>query len=259
MCDVDWSMLLEYVKVVLAWPPLAFVGGLLFVWHVRVDIAKLIARVEKVKAGSVEATMGAAQQAQAAKVENTFPLPGEGPGEASGAPETEPPVAPQAHAQPQEAQNAHALPEPTDWTITEEAQNLAPQVPGGDLQVVAQWVHKNPGPTVRDFIMVNAALRAERCFNLIFGTQVVVLEYLRLAPGTHNMADLLPFHERHVALIAATQPVAVPVYLAFLLNQGLMENVGPPDGPLYRITRFGEHFLEYIKQFYPLMWNKRGL
>ncbi|MEJ8859835.1 hypothetical protein WKW79_35155 [Variovorax robiniae] len=231
----------------------------MFVWYFRAEVARLIARVEKVKAGNVEATLGAAQQqAQAAKVEVTFPLPGEGPGETLDAPvPTGPAVQAQVPAQPQIA--GEAQPDAIDWTISEEAHNLAPPVPGGDLQAVAQWVHRNPGPTVRDFIMVNAALRAERCFNLIFGTQVAALEYLRSLPGSHLMVDLLPFHERHVELMQVQPAISVPTYLSFLLNQGLIANVGPPEGPLYSLTPFGEHFLGYIKQYYPLGWDKRPL
>lgn len=257
MYEVNWLVLLEYVKVALSWPPLVFIGVMVCLWRFQAEIARVIARLEKFKAGSVEAVIGAAQQAQAAKVETTFPLPGEGPGESLA-----PPVPAAVHQAPQE-QPGQLMPqgdaqEPAfDWTIAEEAISLAPA--GVDLNAVAHWVHRNPGPTVRDFVMTNSSLKAERCFNLIFGTQVDLLEYLRLSPGSHPLGDLMPFHEKHVALVAAPQPVAIHAYLAFLLNQGLMENVGPPEGPLYRLTRGGDWVLGYIKQFYPLVWNKRAL
>lgn len=107
--------------------------------------------------------------------------------------------------------------------------------------------------------MLNAALQAERCFNLIFGTQVELLEYLRLMPGEHLTVDLLSFHEKHLSLVDTPQPLTVPDYLEFLLKQGLMENVGPVGGPKFRLTKFGEHFLVYIKQYYPFIWNQRWL
>jgi hypothetical protein len=248
-CGADWAMLLEYLKVLLSWPPLVFVGAMICIWRFEAEIARLIARLKEFKAGNVSAVIDTAQQAQAGKVEVSLP------GTAVAGPVAQH-QAPQVELAPQAAQ-ANGQAPGIDWTIAQEAVDLSP--PGVDLQVAAAWIHRNPGPTVRDYVMAMTGLKSERCFNLIFGTQVELLEYLRVSPGNHTLVDLMPFHELHIALASAPQPVAIHAYLEFLLIQGLMENVGPPDGPLYRISRFGEWFLAHIKQYYPMVWNRRGL
>ncbi len=241
MCEVDWAMLLEYLRVAASWPVLLFIGAMVFVSRFNSELRSLLDRIKEIKAGSMYAGLETAQQQAQAKV----PLP------------PVPGVAPDVADQPHPVPHVGGQEPGIDWTVPADVVELLP--PGTDLQAAMQWARANPGPTLRDYLLMANSLRAERSFSLIFGTQVEILEYLRLNIGDHAIADIRPYYEKHVAIVAAPQPVAVLVFLSFLMTQGLIENVGPPDGPLYRLTRFGGWFLGYIKQFYPLMWDKRPM
>lgn len=232
MCYIDWPLVLEYLKVVLSWPPLALIGVLVFLWRFGDHFAKLIDRIKEIKYPGGSATLEAAQQVESTKGLADVSLPG--------------PAA-------LEHQPANAA---IDRSFPADLVPLLP--PNSHVEMAIEWAHRNPGPSVKDYVLQMLGYKGERTFNFIFGTQVDLLEYLRTSPGGHTLADLVPFYDKHVLLLDGNAERTIYDYLLFLQNWALIANSGPPDGPLYELAPFGKWFLDYIKQFYSLQWNKRA-
>ena len=235
MCEIQWLTLLEYFKVLLSWPPLLFCGGLLVIKRFDKNIRELIDRVKSIGYPGGTATLSEVAQKTEASSPSNIELPG-------------------ADAPPIAQQHPHQANEVVDRTFPPD---LAALLPNADINAAIEYARLNPGPVVRDY--VDLAMRAgfERTFNLIFGTQARLLDFLRTSGGARPIPDVAPFFDEHKRL-TGNENAALLDYMHFLLTQGLVENVGPAEGPLFRITDIGGRFLDYIKQYYGLRWDKQA-
>lgn len=241
-------MLLEYAKVTFSWPPVIAVFLFWFVRRFSGQIADLIDKIKSVKlpgGSEVMISEKELQQEMAAPAGFDFPRTSEEDIGGKGQADLSSP------AQKLEAQEG---PSP-NFAYSGRARKLYPTI---DPDPVVKWMHENPGPAFEEYLDKVFQLHCERTFNMIFGTQVQVLEYLNspTLTGTSPAATFVPFYDRHVLLTTRTERTLLD-YLGFLVARGLVENVGPPEGPLYRISEAGRQFLQYIKQFYPLQWSSK--
>lgn len=257
MCGINWTTALEYLKVALSWPPLLTIFLFWFVRRFSQKIAELIDKIRLAEFGGSKFTFeGAAKQQEAALPPALLP-------------QTEPaPVVPPNTDHTQGTGKATAnisMPMPTvhanggptiNFKYSQRAKHLYPST---DPEPFVQWMHLNPGPAFDDYIDKVLQLNYERTFNMIFGTQVQVLESLNdpTLHGPSPSAMFVPHYERHLSLTGRSDR-NFNDYLAFLVARNLVQNVGTPEGPLYQIAPAGKEFLGHIKQYYPLQWNSKA-
>lgn len=248
MWGIDWAMSLEYLKVIFSWPP---VLALFLYWFVRrftEQISDLIGKIKGFKLpGGSEVMLAEKEQQQENALPPRIDFPGPSDQQEIGKGHVDLSI-------PSPTLEAHDGP-PINVAHFERAKGLYPTV---DPVPVAKWMHENPGPAFEDYVDKVFQLHCERTFNIIFGTQVQVLEFLGNPTLTSPSpsATLVPLYERHTALTGRSERT-LSEFLGFLVVRGLVENVGTVEGPLYRITQAGREFLQHIKQYYPLQWNSK--
>jgi hypothetical protein len=231
MCTIDWALLLEYLKVALSWPPIAFLISLLVLGRFRSAIDDFLKRlVEGNIFGQVFKAVPPSQQA----------VP-------SGATENRLAVA------------AEVAPAANNAAAQEAAEHLPPELAGDSLAPAAvAYVKANPAETVIEYKRVLFAYNAERLFIRIYGTQVALLEYLASKGATPvPLPDLAKFHEEHQQKSGTTE-YQLRDYVNFLVGFGVVAVSGVENDYEYRITQHGVEFLSYIKANYPTNWNQRA-
>ena len=179
MCAIDWRMLLEYIKVLFSWPPVALVIAILLISRFRGAIDDFLKRlVEGNIFGQVFKAAAPLQQ----------------PG-APGATEDRLAIAAEAAPQPV---GAHA-----DQAVDQLPPELAhdPQAPAA-----VAYVRNNPAQTVIEYKRLLFGYNAERLFIRIYGTQIALLEFLASRPDTPApLALLARFHEEHQQKAGSTE------------------------------------------------------
>ena len=230
MCNANWELILEYLKVFFNWPPMAVVMCVLLVTIFRGAIENLIKRLtegdilgQKFKAvppqaldvdlsSGIEQLSEKAVEASSEAVPNQGPAPDELPFELRGDP------------------------------------NAATAI---------EYVKKNPVQMVVDYKRLTAAYNNERLFGRVFGSQIRLLEHLATYPnGWFTLPQLGFFHAEHQRQVGRTDYQLAP-YVDFLLAAGVLEVSGTAGPHHYKITQAGVDFLSYIKANYPREWDKR--
>lgn len=95
----------------------------------------------------------------------------------------------------------------------------------------------------------------ERIYNIIFGTQILVLEFLETRPDGERYAALELFYQESVR--RNRLPRLMSDYLDFLRNVGLIEYFSKENDLYTRITPLGVNFLRYIREQYPSGYQLR--
>lgn len=250
MCEINWTILLEYFKVFFSWPP---VLALFLYWFVRrftSQISELIGKIRGVRLpGGSEVLLSEAERQQETAIPPHIELPG------SNTKVQEVGIGHANLTAPMGTLNAHGTSASND-TYSDRAKGLFPDV---DPASVVEWMRINPGPAFDDYIDKIFQLHCERTFGIIFGTQVHVLELLNESNQTQpsSSASLVPMYERHIELTGKSDR-SLYDFLGFLTVRGLLRNVGTLEGPLYEITQAGKEFLDHIKRYYPLHWNSKA-
>lgn len=247
MRQIDWAMLLEYLKLFFSWPPML---AILLFWFVRrftTEISALIGKIKGIKLpGGSEVTLNEKQQQQEEASPPALDFPGstETMGTVTGHVNASLAITAEAHGEV-----------PVNKAYSPRISALYPAV---NLELILDYMHLNPGPALDDYVDKVFQLHCERTFNIIFGTQVSALVFLdnpTLASPV-PAASLVPLYERHRELVGRSDR-SLNEFIGFLTGQGLIENVGTTEGPLYQITAAGREFLQHIQRHYPLMWNKK--
>lgn len=227
MCEVNWMLLLEYVKVLLGWPPIALVIALFFFWLFRPAIQGLLNRVVEgnLLGQSFKATPHVEQQRESVGV-GSDPLM-------------------------QAAEQLNNV-QPAQVTLPPELQN-DPQA-----QAAIAYVQANPAQTVIEYKRLLFNYNSERLYGAIYGTQVALLEFLANRPTEPaTLPELTQFHTVHQTRVGRTE-YQLRDYIGFLVSFGVISPEGPTDNQRYRITQHGVEFLSYIKATYPVAWNQRA-
>jgi hypothetical protein len=126
----------------------------------------------------------------------------------------------------------------------------AADAPKSVSELVA-WVSSHPDEAAATYSRLFNGYWWERALNLIYGSQIEILEHLE-ARGDRgeSYVNLVSFFEefRRRGGPAATQ---MAEYLAFLKNFSFIEYVTQNADQLVRITPFGVNFLSYLRAEYP--------
>lgn len=119
------------------------------------------------------------------------------------------------------------------------------------------WVRQNPQQVVTDYQRLFNGYWFERALNLIFGTQIDVLEHLEECgdPG-EKYINLIPYFQKYVQRSGHTKRQMAD-YLGFLRDMRFLEYV-VHDGEQYaRLTPLGADFLSYARAQYGEMHKAR--
>jgi hypothetical protein len=236
MCETDWALILEYLKVFMSWPPMAVIITLLLIIHFRGSIDDFIKRMVR---GDI---FGQKFEAAPPQPQN-FELES-GTESLSEKVTEEPASSPQASSQP---------------PSQEQAPEELPLELRGDpsAETAIEYVKKNPIQTVIDYKRLMSSYNSERLFGRIFGTQISLLTHLANYPEAwFSLPQLVYFHGEHQRLTGRTE-YQLPDYINFLVNSGVLVASGPPSANHYKISQSGVEFLSYIKANYPHEWDKR--
>ena len=125
-----------------------------------------------------------------------------------------------------------------------------------DLDDVEKYVSQNPKAVILEYRKLLNGFRWERAFNLIYGTQLRLMEYLEQKGSLgEKYVNLLPFYNEFVkrSKLSATQYAD---YLGFLRDSQFIEISGTENDLVVKITPYGIDFLSYIKGQYPFYGTK---
>jgi len=125
-----------------------------------------------------------------------------------------------------------------------------------DLDDVEKYVFQNPKEVVLEYRKLLNGFRWERAFNLIYGTQIRLMEFLEQKGSIgEKYVNLLPFYNEFVkrSKLSATQYAD---YLGFLRDSQFLEISGPENDLVVKITPYGVDFLSYVKGQYPFYGSK---
>jgi len=229
MCEFNWLLLLDYLKVLLSWPPMALVIALVFLYRFKLAIEGLLARVTEGELFGQKIKAAAPSQSLESTSADDY-------------------LTKIVESRPQSnAQSVEAVVEPLPAELADEP----------DAQSAIKWVKENPVQTVVEYKKLMLHITFERIFNMIYGTQISLLEFLASRPADSiPITQLAKFHMEHLSKVSSSH-YQEQDYMNFLVINGVI-NVSPLADQLgYSITQHGIQFLAYIKAMYPLVWFQR--
>lgn len=115
---------------------------------------------------------------------------------------------------------------------------------------VEEYVSENPKQVILEYQRVLNAYWFERAYNLIYGTQVALLERLeQTGADGEKYVNLVGYHTEFVAR-SEFHSIQYADYLRFLADMKFVEYKGPDTDLAVCITGLGIDFLSYIRQQY---------
>lgn len=115
---------------------------------------------------------------------------------------------------------------------------------------IERYVKDNPTKVVEEYVKLLSKYWFERIFNLIFGTQIELLEYLsKKGNDGDKYVNLMGFYSKFV-MRAGSASYQIGDYFGFLKAMRVIEYVGRGSELSVKITPFGVNFLSYIKSQY---------
>jgi hypothetical protein len=115
---------------------------------------------------------------------------------------------------------------------------------------VERYIRDNPKAVMEELARTSNSFRFEKTYNLIYGTQIDLLEHLTTKGDEgESYTNLARFYNEFVRR-SGLQTTQMADYLGFLKEAGLAEYVGYEPNLRLRITPFGLNFLSYIKGQY---------
>jgi len=122
---------------------------------------------------------------------------------------------------------------------------------------IEKYIKDNPKEVIKEYVRLLNGYWFERTFNIIYGTQMDLLEYLSIK-GTkgENYINLVGFYNEFVKRsgLSSTQ---MADYLGFLKDMRFIEFVEEDKAWNVKITAYGVDFLSYIKGQYPSTYRYR--
>lgn len=115
---------------------------------------------------------------------------------------------------------------------------------------IRRYISDNPGEVLAAYERAVRGFTFERAYNLIYGSQLELLEHLESLGSTgEDYVNLVPyfneFRER-----SQLESAQFATYLSFLLTLEFIESVGAGNDLRMKITPLGIDFLNYIRAEY---------
>lgn len=122
---------------------------------------------------------------------------------------------------------------------------------------IEKYVKENPKEVIEQYLRVQNGYWFERAYNLIYGTQISLLEYLQ-TKGTdgEKYVNLVPFYTDFLSR-SKLQTTQFADYLGFLAQMRFIEYEGQDTDLTARITPYGTNFLSYIQGQYTTSYKYR--
>ncbi len=125
------------------------------------------------------------------------------------------------------------------------------------LDEVEEYIQKNPKEVIREYVRLLNGYWFERIYNVIYGTQISLLEYLQEKEATgEKYVNLVRFYNEFL-LQSKLETTQFADYLAFLVDTGFIEYKGQGADLTAHITPYGINFLSYIKGQYSTIYKYR--
>lgn len=195
------EIILKYLQVILAWPVVALILGVIFLKWFKDPISDFFRRVVRGEAYGVK--IEASSPSEQRKEVKEIPQP-------------------QTHDQ------------------------------------IEKYIKDHPKEVIKEYLRLLNGYWFERAFNIIYGTQMDLLEYLS-TKGTkgENYINLVSFYNEFVKRsgLASTQ---MADYLGFLKDMRFIEFVEENKAWSVKITAYGVDFLSYVKGQYPSSYRYRA-
>lgn len=120
-----------------------------------------------------------------------------------------------------------------------------------------KYIRENPKAAIKEYIRTFNAYWFERAYNLIYGTQIALLEYLQTKGDRGDKyINLVTFYNDFLrrSRFTGTQ---MADYLGFLKDTQFIEYAGEDTDITVKITPYGVDFLSYIKIQYRISYKYR--
>ncbi len=115
---------------------------------------------------------------------------------------------------------------------------------------IRQYIRDNPDAVIREYLEIASKFSYERIYNLIYGSQLALLEHLeKCGEGGELYINLNSFYYQFLQKSSLTN-VQITEYLGFLVNLKLIEYFNLNSDSKVRITPYGLNFIIYIKNVY---------
>lgn len=145
-----------------------------------------------------------------------------------------------------------------------EATNPSEQVKGAEqsetLPPQAQietWIAENPKQVLAVYQRAVNSYVFERAYNLIYGSQLALLEHLESKRDAgEKYANLLPFYNRFLQRSGLSTQFAE--FIGFMRTFKFVDVVGEGSDLSLRITPYGVDFLSYLRTQYPGTYQIRA-
>jgi len=252
-CVVNWSMILEYLKVFFSWPAVTICGVLVAICFFKDAIRDRIQNTESLDAGGLKAKFGQGRgipTKMSLGDNTTITDPGTNQTAADSSLQAAASVTVAAHAEL--TAPGHDERQRSESAIKERFKS--------DPRFTAelQFVVQQPAATVLAYrSMVNQFI-FERAMNRIFGSQVRLL--LLMASYDAQPLDTSSVRIFYNEFLSASKNAPYPMtsYLDFLINyNAFIKKVTDGNGDQYLIQPLGMEFIDYIRTNYPDAWDKR--
>lgn len=114
-----------------------------------------------------------------------------------------------------------------------------------------KYIRENPKQVAQEYIKTFNAYYFERAYNLIYGTQISLLEHLsQKGDQGDSYVNLFRFYNEFLSRSNLTS-TQMADYIGFLRDAKFVEQFGSDNDFRIRISPYGIDFLSYIKGQYP--------
>ncbi|MGH9853870.1 MAG: hypothetical protein ACREBD_28845 [Blastocatellia bacterium] len=215
-------LVLQYLQMVLSWPVITGALALYFLYSYRSPFSEFLRRITKGQGFGISLEATPVEQRKEIKEGDVLQL---------------------------DTPLAQAVKDETRSDLKGD-----PTIPS-QAQVLIDYIKQDPDTAVRELGQIYNALRFERAYNLIYGSQLELLEHLlsKRVDG-ENYVNLHSFYERFLDQLETTSrdsKYQYADYIGFLQDAGFVERADKSNEVRFRITPFGIDFLSYIRIQYP--------
>jgi len=141
-------------------------------------------------------------------------------------------------------------------TPSEQRKEASEIKPAPGLDEAEKFVAEHPKEAVLEYRKILNGYRWEKAFNIIYGTQLHLLEHLgQKGSSGEKYVNLLPFYNEFVkrSKLSTTQ---FADYLGFLRDSQFIMIEGTENDLVVKIAPYGVDFLSYVKGQYPYYSGK---
>ena len=124
-------------------------------------------------------------------------------------------------------------------------------------EAIEKYIQENPKEVIKEYLRILQSYWFERAYNLIYGTQISLLEHLSTkGEDGEYYVNLFSFYKEFQdrSQLFSTQ---MADYIGFLQDMKFIEYAGEGSNLKVKITPFGIDFLSYLKSQYSASYKFR--